>query len=172
MTTTRGTICRIVDHGTIVMVTIAQTDAQATAGVGFDVPFDHTPFRWIVEGETDGDVRQLIGREVETDGEAFHFLDERSDVTHCDTVGCDKPVTIPEGSEDEAYCESCQEIKDCADEGHCGHSDCRHHNVCCACSDEGLDFTGPTSEYDTNRERDFDRETDAINEARWEREGI
>ena len=82
----------------------------------------------------------------------------------CDTVGCKHEIELPKGFEDEAYCEDCTELIECAEQGHCGCSDCRHHNVCCWCSADDLEFDYP--EYDTTRDRDFDRETDAINDAR------
>jgi len=49
-----GTINRIEDHGTIVVVFIDSTP----------VYFDHTPFRWLIEAEGD-----LVGRTANYDGE-------------------------------------------------------------------------------------------------------
>ena len=61
-----GTIVGIEDHGTIVMLMVLSGDERT-----FFVPFDHTPFRWLIEGES----ADLIGREIGYDGESVWFLD-------------------------------------------------------------------------------------------------
>ena len=67
-----GTITRIEDHGTIVLLR-----AEAEGGRGFFVPFDHTPFRWLLDGEGIG-LSELLGREIMFDGEHLWFNDEES----------------------------------------------------------------------------------------------
>lgn len=59
-----GTIVSIQGHGTIVSLTIAETDAEVVADEGRLVHFDHSCFRWMLESVAGGDPRQLLGREV------------------------------------------------------------------------------------------------------------
>ena len=66
---TVGTITGIENHGTIVLVVV-----NNEAGENFMIPFDHTPFRWLLEGEACIPV-DLLGRSVEYDGETIAFLD-------------------------------------------------------------------------------------------------
>ena len=54
----RGTVERIEDHGTIVLLVVDTGDRGKQL-----VPFDHSPFRWMVEGR--GGVHRIIGYEVE-----------------------------------------------------------------------------------------------------------
>lgn len=68
-TTTTGEITGIRDCGTIILV-----NAKADDGGSFIIPFDHSPFRWLLEGEGCG-AADLIGRQIEYDGETLFFLD-------------------------------------------------------------------------------------------------
>ncbi len=86
-------------------------------------------------------------------------------MAECDGFNCKAEIFIDIDCEDEAYCDPCREAIECADEGHCGHRDCQYHNVCCACSADGLNYE-PCGEYDTTAERDLDRAIDAHNDAR------
>ena len=63
-----GTILRFHDHGTIVSLEIARTTEEAEAGHGTFVHMDHSPFRWLVDSETDGNAAELIGREITVEG--------------------------------------------------------------------------------------------------------
>lgn len=65
-----GTIVNVEDHGTIVMLRAVSADGRT-----FYVPFDHSPFRWLVEGES----ADLIGRDIGYDGEVLWFLDEENE---------------------------------------------------------------------------------------------
>jgi hypothetical protein len=66
---TTGEISGIQDCGTIIVAHVRADD-----GSNFIVPFDHSPFRWLLQAEgcTAAD---LIGRHIEYDGETFFFLD-------------------------------------------------------------------------------------------------
>jgi hypothetical protein len=68
-TTTTGEIAGIQDCGTIIIVHVRAKD-----GDDFIVPFDHSPFRWLLEGEGCG-AADLIGREIEYDGATLFFVD-------------------------------------------------------------------------------------------------
>lgn len=61
-----GTIVNVEDHGTIVMLRVVSADGRT-----FYVPFDHSPFRWLIEGES----ADLVAREIGYDGESVWFLD-------------------------------------------------------------------------------------------------
>ena len=62
-----GTISRIEDHGTIVLLVVEQEDGQEVT-----IPFDHSPFRWMLEGEG-VESKELIGREDSYDGDVMSF---------------------------------------------------------------------------------------------------
>lgn len=66
---TVGTITSIENHGIIVLVAV-----NIEAGENLIIPFDHTPFRWLLEGEACSPTG-LLGRSVEFDGETIAFLD-------------------------------------------------------------------------------------------------
>jgi hypothetical protein len=68
-TTSTGEIAGIQDCGTIIII-----HARADDGESFIIPFDHSPFRWLLEGEG-CDATDLIGRQIEHDGETLFFLD-------------------------------------------------------------------------------------------------
>ncbi len=160
MTKTTGTIVGIEDHGTIVSLVIAETPEQVAAGVGCYIHLDHSPFRWILEAEgcTPAD---LIGRTIHHDDLGIVFTDR---TTFCNTAGCDNAC---EGPKDD-ICLKCQKELEEENEryecGTCGY-ELSENGHCHNCERD-------VGEYDSARDRDFDRETDAINEARWEREGI
>jgi len=81
-------------------------------------------------------------------------------ITFCDTVGCDNACEAPHDD----ICLKCQ--KELEEEDLCADSCCTHRNCrqfCCWCGNEKPE---DAPEYDSARDRDFDRETDAINEAR------
>ena len=67
-----GTITRIEDHGTIALVRVAADDGRE-----FFVPFDQTPFRWLLDGEGI-DPRDLLGRGIAFDGDHLWFIDEET----------------------------------------------------------------------------------------------
>ena len=67
-----GTIAGIEDHGTIVLVRAAADDGRELL-----VPFDHSPFRWLLDGEGIAP-GQLLGREIAFDGEHLWFIDEET----------------------------------------------------------------------------------------------
>jgi hypothetical protein len=68
-TTSTGQITGVSDCGTIIIVHVKADD-----GDHFIVPFDHSPFRWLLQGEGCSPA-DLIGRQVECDGQALYFLD-------------------------------------------------------------------------------------------------
>ena len=68
-TTTTGEITGIQDCGTIIIVHVRAED-----GDNLVVPFDHTPFRWLLQGEGCSPA-DLIGRQIEYGGETLFFLD-------------------------------------------------------------------------------------------------
>lgn len=68
--TTTGEIYDVQDHGSIVLVFLLADDKRVIL-----IPFDHRPFRWLVEGEG-CEASDLIGRRAEYDGETINFLSE------------------------------------------------------------------------------------------------
>ena len=64
-----GTISRIEDHGTIILVML-----KVPGGWLVPVPFDHRCFQHLLDGES-SDVGGLIGRRARYDGETFEFKD-------------------------------------------------------------------------------------------------
>jgi hypothetical protein len=64
-----GEITEIRDCGTLVIVYVKADDDDR-----FIVPFDHSPFRWLLQGEGCSPA-DLIGRQVEYDGHNLFFLD-------------------------------------------------------------------------------------------------
>jgi len=67
--TETGTISGVENHGTIVLVKV-----RAVNGRMVSIPFDHSPFRWMLDGEQCSPA-DLIGRKVAYDGEFLIFLD-------------------------------------------------------------------------------------------------
>ena len=69
-----GTITGIENHGTIVLVTVWTEETN----LKIQVPFDHSPFRWMVEGR--GGIENIINQPVmltESDGmDVLSFEDE------------------------------------------------------------------------------------------------
>ena len=65
-----GTVVGVEDHGSIVMLRAVSDDGET-----FFVPFDHSPMRWLLDGEGCGLV-DLLGREIGYDGEVLWFLDD------------------------------------------------------------------------------------------------
>jgi hypothetical protein len=68
-TTSTGEITGIQDCGTIILV-----QARSDDGDHFIVPFDHSPFRGLLEGEGCR-AADLIGRQIEYAGETLLLLD-------------------------------------------------------------------------------------------------
>lgn len=67
--TETGTVSGIENHGTIVLVNV-----RADNGRMVSIPFDHSPFRWMLDGEQCSPA-DLIGRNIAHDGEFLIFLD-------------------------------------------------------------------------------------------------
>ncbi len=68
--TTTGAIYNVEDHGSIVLVFMIADDGRVVL-----IPFDHSPFRWLCDGEGCEAV-DLIGRRVSYNGDTINFLNE------------------------------------------------------------------------------------------------
>jgi hypothetical protein len=68
---TTGEIFNVEDHGSIVLVFLLADEDQRV----ILIPFDHRPFRWLVEGEG-CEASDLIGRRAIYNGETISFQRE------------------------------------------------------------------------------------------------
>ena len=67
---TTGEIYGVQNHGSIVLVFLLADDRRVVL-----VPFDHRPFRWLLESEG-CEPSDLFGRRASYDGETINFLNE------------------------------------------------------------------------------------------------